>query len=83
MSIRLSKIINNFSPFVFTNDFLETFPVIIDPVTGLNVAKNSFRIEEVKEALSNAYDHINKHKILFDKKDLANSTNVVLNLLFH
>ncbi len=70
------------SPFNFTNDYLETIPVIIDPVTGLNVAKNSFRIEEVRESFSQAYDFLNKYKILFDKKDLPNTTNVMLDLMF-
>jgi hypothetical protein len=47
----------------------------------LNVAKNSFRIEEVRESLSAAYDFLNDIKLLFDKKDLPNSTNVILELM--
>lgn len=83
MSICLSKkfIFNFFSPFVIANEVLENIPVILDPVTGLNVAKNSFRIEEVRESLAAAYDILNNHKLLFDKKDLPNSTNVVFDLL--
>ncbi len=57
--------------------------MIIDPVTRLNVAKNSFRIEEVRESLSNAYDILNKNKIIFDKKDLPNSTNIIFDLLLN
>jgi len=53
----------------------------LDPVTGLNVAKNSFRIEEVRESFAAAYDILNNLKILFDKKDLPNSSNVVYELL--
>jgi hypothetical protein len=61
---------------------LDNIPFIIDPVTGLNVAKNSFRIDEVRDSFSIAYDYLNQCKILFDKKDLPNTTNVVLELMF-
>lgn len=64
-----------------SNEFLENRPVIIDPVTGLNVAKNSFRIEEVRESFSQAYDYFNNNKILFDKKDLSMTTNVIMELM--
>jgi hypothetical protein len=53
----------------------------LDPVTGLNVAKNSFRIEEVRESFAAAYDMLNNFKLSFDKKDLPSSTNVVFDLL--
>lgn len=64
-----------------TSEYLETIPVIIDPNTGKNVAKNSFRIEEVRDAFSYAYDHLNNSKLLYDKKDLSSSTNLVIDLL--
>jgi hypothetical protein len=49
----------------------------------LNVAKNSFRIEEVREAFSKAYDSLNRAKLLHDKKDLTNNSNVILDILFY
>ena len=78
----MNKCINNFSPFVFSNDYLETIPVILDPLTRLNVAKNSFRIEEVREAFSTAYDFLNMKKISCDKKDLPQFCNVIFDLMF-
>jgi hypothetical protein len=54
----------------------------LDPLTGLNVAKNSFRIEEVRESFSNAYDFLNTKKISFDKKDLPSFCNVIFDLMF-
>jgi len=74
--------INLFRPFVFSNDYLETIPVILDPLTGLNVAKNSFRIEEVRESFSKAYDYLSMKKISFDKKDLPTFCNVIFDLIF-
>ena len=55
--------------------------MILDPITGLNVAKSSFRIEEVRESLAAAYEILNNYKILFDKKDLPSSTNLAFDLL--
>jgi len=82
MSIYSSNIIPKpYSPFVITNEVLETIPIILDPVTGLNVAKNSFRIEEVRESLAAAYENLNSFKLSFDKKDLPSSKNVVFDLL--
>lgn len=53
----------------------------MDPVTGLNISKNSYRIEEVKDTFSYAYDYLNKMKLLFDKNDLILKTNLISNLL--
>lgn len=65
-----------------SNDYLDNIPVILDPLTGLNVAKNSFRIEEVREAFSLAYDFLNMKKLSFDKKDLSPNCNVIFDLIF-
>lgn len=49
-----------------TNEYLEG-PIVIDPITRKNVAKNSFRIEDVKEAFGSAFDQIQNLKIQYDK----------------
>jgi len=54
----------------------------LDPLTGLNVAKNSFRLEEVRESFSKAYDFLSMKKISFDKKDLPAFCNVIFDLMF-
>ncbi len=64
-----------------TNDYLEG-PIIVDPITRKNVAKNSFRIDEVKEALGNGFDYIQEQKIKYDKKSIKTSMNFVVDLFF-
>lgn len=49
-----------------TNDYLDA-PHVIDPITRKNVAKNSFRIEDVKETFGVAFDFIQNIKIQYDK----------------
>ena len=49
-----------------TNEYLEG-PIIINPITRKNAAKNSFRIEDVKEAFGLAFDYVQGIKIKFDK----------------
>ena len=47
-----------------TNEYLDG-PIIIDPITRKNVAKNSFRIDDVKDALGQAFDFLQNIKIQF------------------
>ena len=47
---------DNNSPFYIFNQGDIIHPVILDPFTGLNVGKRSFRIEDVKCAFVEAYD---------------------------
>lgn len=44
------------------NDRLDTYPTIHDPLNYTNVAKNSYRIKEVKEVFLNALEIIQKEK---------------------
>lgn len=62
---------------------LDTFPIIHDPLNYLNVAKNSFRINEVKEIFSNAFDILQKNKIdLNDEDCYFDNNNLVYDLFF-
>lgn len=49
-----------------TNEYLDG-PIIIDPITRKNVAKNSFRIDDVKDTFGQAFDFLQNIKIQFDK----------------
>lgn len=50
--------------------------VIMDPLTGLNVAKNSFKLEEIQRAFHNAIEHILK----FHDIEKVNIINSLLNI---
>ena len=54
-SIDLKK--NN--PFILLNEFNENKITLIDPITGLNAAKSTFKIEQIKYVFNNAIMTIN------------------------
>jgi hypothetical protein len=63
-----------------TNEYLDG-PIVIDPITRKNVAKNSFRIDDVKDALGQAFDFLQNIKIQFDKgSSKFNEKNFILDL---
>ena len=69
----------------------ENIPVIIDPVTGLNAGKSSFRINDVQnvfislneelEKLRNIYDKNNLNKENEKDKEKSNLDNLIITLL--
>ena len=42
--------------------------VIIDPLTGVNASKSSYKIEEIQETFSEAFDFFQNEKIKYDKE---------------
>ena len=42
--------------------------VIIDPLTGVNASKSSYKIEEIQETFSEAFDFFQKEKLKYDKE---------------
>ena len=63
------------------NERFETYPIIHDPLNYLNVAKNSYRINEVKEIFSNAFDLLRNSK--FELNDSSqNNDNLVYEMFF-
>ena len=42
--------------------------VIIDPLTGVNASKSSYKIEEIQETFSQAFDFFQGEKIKYDKE---------------
>ena len=55
---------------------------IADPIRQYhNVAKQSFRIEEVKNYFAFAFDYLMNSKLLYDKNELGNSSNIIFGLL--
>ena len=61
---------------------LQTTPYIADPIKlNHNVAKQSYRIDEVNRYLSKAFDYLHYSKLKYDKNELDVGSNVVLELL--
>ena len=52
------------------NNVLEVYPCILDPITYLNVAKNSFRENEITDLFAKCFDFISQIKVKFDKNEL-------------
>ena len=52
--------VNAPNPFILLNDLHDTGMMILDPFTSLNVAKSSFRVDEIKSAFMKALNIINK-----------------------
>lgn len=61
----------------------ETFPIIHDPLNYLNVAKNSYRIKEVKQIFSNSFDILRRKKQEITENSYAcHSENLIYELFF-
>jgi len=65
---------------VLINEIIDYLPVILDPLTRKNVAKSSFRIEDVKESFTVAHTYLNEQKLKFDKNDLKHSNNLIFEM---
>lgn len=52
--------VNAPNPFILLNDLHDTGMLILDPFTSLNVAKSSFRVDEIKSAFMKALNIMNK-----------------------
>lgn len=63
-----------YSPFVFLNEVVEQTPLILDPITYLNVGKSSFRIEEIKCSFIKAFNFLCKgiYQPVWTQKDSLN-----------
>lgn len=48
---------------------MDVYPCILDPITYLNVAKNSFRIVEINDLFAKCFDFISQTKFKFDKNE--------------
>jgi hypothetical protein len=61
----------------------ETFPIIHDPLNYLNVAKNSYRIKEVKQIFSNSFDILNRKKQeIMENSYSCQNENMIYDLFF-
>ncbi len=62
----------------------ETFPIIHDPLNYLNVAKNSYRIKEVKQIFSNSFDILQRKKqeIMENSCYSCQNENMIYDLFF-
>ena len=79
--VMFTYLLTYFSPVLISPEYLES-PLILDPVSRKNVAKTSFRIEDVKECLGWAFDFLQEQKISYDKNfSMARTLNLVYELL--
>ncbi len=53
----------------------------MSPLTGLNTAKSSFRINNVAQYFAIIVDYMNFVKIRFDKNNLCKDTNIIVDTL--
>jgi hypothetical protein len=61
----------------------ETFPIIHDPLNYLNVAKNSYRIKEVKQIFSNSFDILQRKKQeIMENSYSCQNENMIYDLFF-
>lgn len=62
----------------------ESFPIIHDPLNYSNVAKNSYRIKEIKQIFSNAFDILqNKKQELIGNHDcMFENENMIYEVFF-
>jgi hypothetical protein len=66
------------SPFIMRNEILDQIPLILDPITYLNLAKSSYRIEDVQQFFIKTSNFI--YRTLFN---FSNERNVnIINSIF-
>ena len=69
------------NPINILNEFSESKITLIDPITGLNAAKSTFKLEQIKYTFNNAIMVIND---IFYKKnyiDKNNENDIITKLL--
>ena len=71
---------NSPNPFILLSDLHDNGMMILDPFTSLNVAKSSFKVDEIKSAFMKALNIINKG--IYCNMDNVESSNI-LNELFN
>ena len=72
-------LININSPYIYLNNY-DTYScgkslMILDPLTGLNASKSSFKIDEIQKTFLNAYNFFEKEKINFENEIDKNEAN--------
>lgn len=71
------------SPYIYDTQYYEKCPVILDPLNYHNASKSSFRIDEVKECFSKAYEYLIQIKYKYDRKDCDNNRNIIYDLILN
>ena len=49
--------------------------IILDPITGVNASKSSYKIDEIQNMFLNAYNFFEKEKINYEKENFKNERN--------
>lgn len=62
----------------------ESFPIIHDPLNYSNVAKNSYRIKEIKQIFSNAFDILQnkKQELIGNHNCMCENENMINEVFF-
>ena len=72
-------LININSPYIYLNNYDEYSRgkslMILDPLTGFNASKSSFKIDEIQNTFLSAYNFFEKEKINYENEVDKNETN--------
>ena len=72
--------VNVNSPYIYEANSFNNYNsgkslTILDPLTGLNASKSSYRIFEIQNMFLNAYDFFEKEKIKYENEVYKNESN--------
>ena len=71
--------LNKNNPFILLEEFNESNITLIDPITGLNAAKSTFKLDQIKFAFNNAILRINE--IFFNNINSIKNNNDENNII--
>ena len=71
--------LNKNNPFILLEEFNESNITLIDPITGLNAAKSTFKLDQIKFAFNNAILRINE--IFFNNINIIKNNNDENNII--
>jgi hypothetical protein len=60
---------------------LENVPIILDPITYLNVAKSSYRINDIKMTFFTYYQRFNELRVAVETKKVADNDTILYEFL--
>ena len=73
-------LININSPYIYELNHFSNYNsgkslIILDPITGLNASKSSYKIGEIQKMFLNAYNYFEKEKIKYENEIIKNERN--------
>ncbi len=62
-------------------EILENVPIILDPITNLNVSKSSFKINEIKMTFFSYYQKFNEIRMKVESKMINDDETILYEFL--